>query len=70
MTYDFSLIRRLIQERGLTFREIQDRTGINYTTISKALDRDTAHPSTAKALARFFRVPLRNLLAEPERKRA
>lgn len=53
-----------MRERSLTLADLQRMTEeagrkVHYTTIAKALARNSAHQSTAKALAAALRVPVK-----------
>lgn len=59
MRYDFTKVQETINGRGLTLDEVSRLTRghlrnkkdkLHYTTISKALARNSAHQSTARAL--------------------
>ena len=67
MRYDFTKVRAIIRERGLTQAEVGTLTGLRQATISGAFLRGTAHQRTAKALARVFRVPLKSLVCDTEK---
>jgi transcriptional regulator with XRE-family HTH domain len=67
MRYDFRIIQEAINERGMTFRKIEDATGIDYTTVSRVLKTGRARPSTALALTAFFRVPMKKVQVRRKR---
>ncbi len=64
MKYDFSLLERRMQERGLTLAQLAGLTGgfIRHSTISMAFKRGTSHPSTALALCKALKIPLKDIL--------
>lgn len=70
MKYDFSVIREAFRMSGWTLEEWAQRTGLHYTTLSKALDRESAHQKTAKAMAKSLKLPYAALIPADKRKSA
>jgi Predicted transcriptional regulator with an HTH domain len=66
MRYDFKKVQEVMNERGMTLAEVGERSGVHYSTVSKALERGTAHQSTAKKICRALRIPFRELLRSGE----
>jgi len=64
MTYDFSKIQEAIELRAKTLREVQDESGVHYTTISVALKTNRARPSTAKALTKWAKLSMKDVLVK------
>ncbi len=69
MRYDFRKIQEAIDESGKTLREIEQLTGLDYTTVSKALKTGRSHQSTALALTKVFKGPMKAILVKRERRR-
>ncbi len=61
MRYDFRKVQKAIAESGKTYKEVEELTGIDYTTVSRAIRTGRAHQSTALALTKAFRVPMRDI---------
>lgn len=58
MRYDFTKLQRAIDKEGMTLRDVQDMTGIHYSTMSKAFSSGRAHPRTALRLSKLFNLEL------------
>jgi hypothetical protein len=64
MQYDFTKIRSAIDESGKTLRDVERATGINNGALSRALRSGRAHPSTALALTKLFRLQMKDVLVK------
>lgn len=62
MRYDFRKIQDAVDESGKTLRELEELTGVDYSTISRALKTGRSHQSTALALTKLFRIPMKDIL--------
>jgi hypothetical protein len=69
MRYDFSKIQEAIDLGGKTLRQVQDESGIHYTTISVALKTNRARPSTAKALVKWAGISMRDVVIKRMRRK-
>jgi transcriptional regulator with XRE-family HTH domain len=58
-------IRELAEQKGWTFREVADRSGVNYNTVRSYVQRDalnTADISAVYTIARAFDVTMEDLV--------
>lgn len=61
MEYDFGKVQELIELGGKTLREVEEMTGVCYTTISRALRTGHARPSTALKITKAFRLSMKDI---------
>lgn len=72
MKYDFTKLRRAFAESGHTYESLAEQVTrqsgrkFHFSTLEKALKRDSAHQITAKALAKSLRVPYADLVPPEE----
>lgn len=69
MRYDFRKVQEAIALSGKTLKELEELTGIDESTISRAVRSGRAHQSTAVALTRYFRLSMRDIQAQPKRRK-
>lgn len=62
MQYDFRKVQEAFTASGKTLRALEAETGVNYTTISRALTTGRARQSTAVALTKYFRIPMKAIV--------
>lgn len=62
--YDFTILKRRYRKTGWTLAEYGRKTGLNYTTISKALTRGTASQKTAKKMGKVLDLEYEDLVPE------
>lgn len=67
MRYDFRKIQEAIQISGKTLRDVEDMTGLDYSTVSRAMKTGRAHQSTAVALTKAFRVSMKAIQVKRSR---
>lgn len=67
MRYDFRKVQEAIDVSGKTFREIEKMTGVDYTTVSRALKTGRARQSTALALTKTFKVRMEDVQVKRRR---
>lgn len=61
MRYDFRKIQEAVNVSGKTLRELEDLTGVCYTTIHRALKTGRAHQKTALRLTNAFRISMKEI---------
>ena len=62
MQYDFRKVQEQIALSGKTLREVEEMTGVCYTTISRALRTGRARQSTALKLTKTFRLSMKDIV--------
>ena len=68
MRYDFRKVQEQIDISGKTLREVQDMSGVHYTTISRALKANQASQKTALALTKAFGISMKDIQAKKRRR--
>ncbi len=66
MRYDFTKVQERIEHRGLKFVGLEKLTGLDNSTIRKALKRGTADQDTALALTKALGIPYKDILIKKE----
>lgn len=61
MRYDFRKIQEAIDVSGKTLRQIEELSGLHYSTISRALRTGRAHQSTALKLTNAFCISMKDI---------
>lgn len=69
MQYDFRKVREAIALSGKTYKQVEDLTGIDETTISRVIRSGRAHQSTAVRLANAFRVSMKDIQVQSNGKK-
>jgi len=65
MEVNVERLKELRRERGLSLRELEERSGVSYNTIWRLEDgRQGAHPRTVRKLAEALGVEPADLLTE------
>lgn len=64
MRYNFKKVTEVMNERAMTLDELAKLAKVHVSTISKALQRGSAHQKTAKGLCRALRIPMKALLLD------
>ncbi len=69
--HDFSVIRELRHERGLTLKELAEASGLSYPTVA-LIETNKAFPSlrTIDAIAGVLQIPTGKLVSLASRKKA
>lgn len=61
MRYDFRKVQELVDLSGKTLREVEEMSGVYYTTVSRALKTGRASKKTALALTKAFRISMKDI---------
>lgn len=67
MKYDFRKVQKAIALSGKTLRQVEEITGINNGTVSRALRSGRAHQSTALKLTKAFRLSMADIQVRERR---
>jgi hypothetical protein len=70
MRYDFQKVVRAFHESGKTLQQLDEATGVPYSTIIRVFKTNRAHQSTAAPLLKYFGLEFKDILPKQKRRMA